>query len=164
MANRRRRAFLRRFGPGILSIVLAPLFGVGGVVLGVYLTGQTQSALAKQERVAKAVADMLSPSHGPYPVEVAEAISLFKVLAFSVFAEGQTLRHLAALRDHGAQVGAPEGCWNRLDETCRDIWTRQVVILRQGVGLDDVSPAVVRATLEPTFQRIDDNLRRTQAK
>lgn len=164
MASRRRRALLRRFGPAILGVIISPLFGVGGVVLGVYLTGQTQSALAKQERVAKAVADMLTPTHGPYPVEVAETISLFKVLAFTVFAEGQTLRQLAALRDHGTQVGAPEGCWNRLDDTCRDLYTRQVVILRQSVGLDDVSPPVVRASLEQTFQRIEHNLRRAQGK
>lgn len=164
MTGRRRRALLRRLGPAILSVIVAPLFGVAGVALGVHLTGQTQSALAKQERVAKAVADMLAPTHGPYPVEVAETISLFRVLAFTVFAEGRTLRQLAALREHGAQVGVAEGCWNRLDDTCRDLYTRQVAILRQGVGLDDVSPAVVRATLEPTFQRIDQNLRRAQGK
>ena len=69
MASRRRRALLRRLGPAILSVIIAPPFGVGGVLLGFYLTGEMQSALAKQERVAKALADMLSPTHGPYPVE-----------------------------------------------------------------------------------------------
>ncbi len=155
MASRRRRALFRRLGPVILAAVISPLFGLGRVVLGVYLTGQTQSALAKQERTAKAVADMLRPTLGPYPVEVIEGFGLLKVLAFSVFAEGHTIRQLAKLRDYGAQVGAADGCWARLDEPCREIFARQVVILRTGVGVNDVSPAEVRAALEPTFQRIE---------
>lgn len=164
MASRRRRVLLRRLGPVFLAAVISPLFGLGGVVVGVYLTGQTQSALAKQERTAKAVADMLSPTLGPYPVEVIEGFGLLKVLPFSVFAEGQTIRQLATLRDYGAQVGAADACWNRrLDEPCREIFARQVVILRKGVGVDDVSPAEGRAALEPTFQRIE-HVRRGLAK
>jgi hypothetical protein len=155
MASRRRRVLLRRLGPVFLAAVISTLFGLGGVVPGVYLTGQTQSALAKQERTAKAVADMLSPTLGPYPVEVIEGFGLLKVLAFSVFAEGRTIRQLATLRDYGGQVGAADGCWNRLDEPCREIFARQVVILRKAVGVDDVGPAEVRAALEPTFQRIE---------
>ncbi len=164
MASRRRRALLRRNGPAILSVVIAPLFGLGGVLLGVHLTGEYQSALARQERAAKAVAEMLSPTLGPYPPELLEAVGLFKVMGFAVFADGATLRQLAALRDFAVRAGVADGCWNRLDEPCRELLSRQVVILRKAAGSDDVTPAEVRAVLELNFRRFEQSLKRLQGK